>query len=577
MRPTRLLAATDTLDPRRILNGLGRGHPRLLLDQGRVEHLRCDPNDDEIMLLEALRSHAEVLMERPSPVINTTETPQAREFLDRIYTYGMLAHLDRDEWCARRAISECLALAQRQTWDTGHEWLICAELIHGMAIGIDWLSPWLSADEDRCLREALRSQGLDAADRAYATRAWWWRDPANWNIVCNSSVLIACLVLGHDYPQQARRCAGYALEGLPLALAGFANDGGWEEGPGYWGLGMRYLTVLVECCQSALGHDFALWELPGLLQVGTFRCHITGPSGLFAAFADSYQDAGFDPCLLAVARHTDPAVAEMARARIGDIAESQFFGAAARGLLWWHRSGSLATMPTAAVFPSCAVATARSDWSPEASWVVVKGGDVQAPHAHADCGSLVYESHGVRWFDDPGAGAYSDPGYWHGRPDTDLARWQHPACRTASHSTLLVNHNGQDVFGRAAIAAFHHDANGMRCTIDGDECYTSQGVQRWRRHVAFNQASGVLRVEDEVVASRPVAVRWQIVTTAGAEVIPGGVELSEGAHRCQLACPLHDTGTWRVEPLTDDNLRWVVYLDLEPAEHQHLAVVITSE
>ena len=95
---------------------------------------------------------------------------------------------------------------------------------------------------------------------------------------------------------------------------------------------MRYLTVLAESLSSALGHDYDLFDLPGLTQAGVFRCHITGPSGRFAAFADSYHEPGFDPCLFVLARRGDPAVAALARRHLNEVAECRYWGGAARAL-----------------------------------------------------------------------------------------------------------------------------------------------------------------------------------------------------------------------------------------------------
>ena len=50
---------------------------------------------------------------------------------------------------------------------------------------------------------------------------------------------------------------------LPLAMAEFAPDGAWEEGPGYWNYATVYNVVFLAGLQTALGTDFGLSDIEG--------------------------------------------------------------------------------------------------------------------------------------------------------------------------------------------------------------------------------------------------------------------------------------------------------------------------
>ena len=106
---------------------------------------------------------------------------------------------------------------------------------HAFAIGYDWLHGALTAEEQATVREALIEKGLHPAAEAYAARAWWAADSFNWNNVCNGGIAIAALALADEEPDLCRPLLARALKGLPRALASYAPDGAWSEGPGYWG------------------------------------------------------------------------------------------------------------------------------------------------------------------------------------------------------------------------------------------------------------------------------------------------------------------------------------------------------
>ena len=52
-----------------------------------------------------------------------------------------------------------------------------------------------------------------------------------------------------------------ALESIQLAMAEFAPDGAWKEGPGYWNYATSYNVVFLAGLQTALGTDFGLSQI----------------------------------------------------------------------------------------------------------------------------------------------------------------------------------------------------------------------------------------------------------------------------------------------------------------------------
>ena len=95
-----------------------------MLDGQRLDHLRYAPFPAEVDLIEALRRHADHLQNIGFSLSGQMNLGVAREFVDRVYTFAMLAQLDSDDLAARLAIRDCLAVAGLETWHHNDHWLI---------------------------------------------------------------------------------------------------------------------------------------------------------------------------------------------------------------------------------------------------------------------------------------------------------------------------------------------------------------------------------------------------------------------------------------------------------------------
>jgi hypothetical protein len=81
----------------------------------------------------------------------------------------------------------------------------------------------------------------------------WETVRMNWNHVCNGEIIRAALYQLDDARVLARMTHG-AIQNLTYALDGFTDDGGCEEGPGYWGYGFgHYLSVAYALFQKTNG------------------------------------------------------------------------------------------------------------------------------------------------------------------------------------------------------------------------------------------------------------------------------------------------------------------------------------
>ena len=554
--------------PDSIFSNLRAGHPRLFLTDEDLVRLRGVAHDDPLgrTYVELLRRQGEEILTLP-PVerVFVGWDPnymymllESRKVVHRVYTLGMLFRLTGEERWAARAVKEMLAVARFVDWHPAH-WLDVAEMMNAVATGYDWLYHFMTPEQRAEISVALLEKGLREAERAYWNprpeprhdtvnqRMWWARNPFNWNNVCNGGVIVGALALAEEYPELAERLIREAVVGLPFALASYAPDGAWAEGPGYWRYATTYTALAFSALETALGTDFGLSDLPGMAEAGWFRMHGAGPAGLVFNFADAAETSSFEPALYYLARrYRNPAFARAAEVsrKIGDADVT--WGAFTRALLWYDpqlfRQLELEQPDVKpardAHYANTHLAFFRSAWDdPDAFYVGFKGGDNQANHSHLDLGTFVFDALGQRWVSDLCGDEYTLAGYWetHGR------RWSYYRLGTAGHNTLLLDGKNQKYEAKAPLTAFSSSPDSAYAVADLTAAYAPSGALRVQRRIELGGGRRILTTSDEVQTSAPVTVEWRIHTTATVEVQGATAVLRRGG-KTMLARLLQPAG-----------------------------------
>jgi hypothetical protein len=305
-----------------------------------------------------------------------------------------------------------------------------------------------------------------------------------------------------------------------VALASYAPEGAWAEGPVYWDYGTRYLVSALAALTSALGTDFGLSDARGLSLTGRFRLHVTGPTGLYFNFADANARAGASPALFWLARrYDDPAVAFGAR----DAAQ---WGASARDLLWFDSRGTsadLAALPLDIRYQAAHLAFFRSAWNDkDALYLGFKGGDNAVNHAHLDLGTFVLDALGQRWAVDLGPDDYDLPGYF------GAERWTYERLKTSGQNTLMLNGENQDTKATAPLTAFRTSADGGFAIADLTAAYAASGATRVHRGVSLRDNRSRVLIQDEIETSEPAELTWTMHTQATIELLGDRAMLSQG-------------------------------------------------
>ena len=347
---------------------------------------------------------------------------------------------------------------------------------------------------------------------AYAKRAWWVRSEFNWNQVCNSGLIIGTLAIAKSDPEYAKVIIPQAVQSLAKAIATYAPDGAWGEGPGYWNYATSYTVYGLAALDSALGTDFGLSEIEGLSEAGWFPIYTTGPTGLYFNFADVRENSrrGNIPGLFWLAKRFNiPALAEAEREQLHKRAGNPL------DLIWYlpPRKEEPAPLPLDKYFGGMVeVAVFRSAWDdPQALFLAVKAGYNQVNHGQLDLGSFELDALGVRWARDLGSDDYNLPGYWQ-RSKKNVDRWSYYRLKSLSHNIPVLNNQDQDIFAVAKLTKFESIPAFACALVDLTSAY-KDFARKVVRGVAMLDRRNVL-VQDEFELEGTCEVAWGMTTDA---------------------------------------------------------------
>ena len=570
-----LHASAAPADP---LASLHTGHPRLLLSDealaaavaaAKTDPLRAQLHARIIALAEAELSSTPI----KHALIGPRLLDKSRTAVSRVLTGALAYRLTGDARFAARTTREMLTAAAFPDWNPSH-YLDVAEMSFALAIGYDWLYPQLSPADRATLKAALLQHGLALAPDAYSPAgardkrvSRWVTAHHNWNQVCNGGLLAAALALADEEPALARTVIAGVRRSLPLAMASYAPDGAYPEGPGYWGYGTSYNVIAIALLESALGTDYGLAAQPAFDRTALYRLHIQGTSGLAFNHADGGASIGAQAEYTWLARrfnlptalaHSRTLLATALGSRRLPRSGDRLFALHAAWFPYGPGAASSARTPSEAfakegrqpptLVPApldvrfrgpAELALFRSAWDdPRALFVGFKAGSNAVNHSHLDLGSFVLDADGVRWAHDLGPDDYNLPAYFGAK------RWTYYRLNNTSHNTLTPGATLQGAKAVAPIIAFASTPARAFAVADLTPAYP-EVARQLLRGIALLDRSRVL-VQDDVTGLKPGTVfHWRLLT--GAKVT---------LHDARHATLTQDGRTLRAEILAPGDARF---------------------
>lgn len=445
----------------------------------------------------------------------------SRRVLGRVQLLAYAFRTTGDHRYVDRAWAELAAAAAFQDWNPRH-FLDTGEMTAAFGIGYDWLFDQWTDEQRATLREAIITLGLTPAQRSYEGKesyGWWVKAHHNWNQVCNGGIALGALAIADEAPGLAAEVLHAGLESLPLAMREFAPDGGWAEGPGYWGYATTYNVAHLAALQTALGSDFGLSGFPGFARTGEFPIFVTAPSGKTFNYADGHESPIRAPQLLWLAeRFSQPDFAAF---------EAAVAAPAPLDVIWAAQTvlpDRMAALPLDRYFEGIGVVTMRSAWDdPNALFVGVKGGSNAVNHSHLDLGSFILEADGVRWGLDLGSDDYNMPAYFGNK------RWTYYRLRAEGQNTIVLNPGSgpeQSPKAEAAIIEHRFQPPEASAIVDLSSAYADAlagGTLRRRVGLARGRSRAMIEDIFEPGASAvDIDAWWFMHTRAEIQIDPSG-------------------------------------------------------
>ncbi|MGN6725126.1 MAG: heparinase II/III domain-containing protein [Tepidisphaeraceae bacterium] len=518
-------------------------HPRLLMTASAFKALGANTDPRVAALRERVIRLADSYLGRP-PMERILEGKRllgvSREALTRIPTLALAYRLTADPKFLEAARKNLLTIAGFSDWHPEH-FLDVAEMTAAASLGYDWLFDDLKPDDRATLRRAILEKGINAS---YVSPPWWWVNGGNnWNQVCNGGVTLGALAIAEDEPALAERTIERAIHGLPNVMKHYAPDGAYPEGAAYWGYGTTYNCLLVDALQTSLGDDFGISEQPGFLKTADYHLHLVGPTGLNFSYSDGTEKACIDPSAAAfylAKRRGDPSLLFNELKAFDHLLERPEVSRGHDGADWllaaWAPGQTHGATPAATSYVGhgiTPVATHRTAWTDDATFIAIKGGSPSASHAHMDVGSFCLDANGVRWVSDLGMQDYNSletkgVDLWNGAQGSQ--RWQVYRLGVQTHNILSVNGHEQRDSGHAPITR----STANFTVVDTSPVYADVLAAAVRGIVL--RPDGSVRLQDEITALPNAAapVRWAILTHAEVELHGPSATLRSGKHQLQV-------------------------------------------
>lgn len=522
-------------------------HPRILVSQQRQAQIEDLLKTDSFLqnLLADQLLEADALLADKSTVIYKIVGPrllsQSRECLKRVLTlagaYRLTPSAEKRKAYRDRALKELSAAAAFPDWNPSH-FLDTAEMTAGFAIGYDWLFDSLSEEEKKMIETAIYEKGIIPG----LENKWFWNSPYNWNQVCNGGIVMGALAIADRMEEQKRNACNQvihrAIKGVPKAMATFAPDGSWGEGPAYWQYTVLYTTFLINTLEASLGSDFGISNSEGFDKCGDDQMALASATGWSYNFADSgsvFISQSMDFWL--ADRFDKPIYAEFERRAIlqktNDFQSlKQKNPSSCKNLyplnVWYYspKRADLNNAPLDFYFRKVELVSMRSSWNGRNGWYIgFKAGGNAVNHSHLELGSFILEHDAIRWAVDLGSDDYNLPDYFGRR------RWTYYRLSTLGQNTLLFDGQNQSPQAFAPITKFVSQPELASATADLSDAYKKQ-VKSVFRTITLDRKNDSVLIEDQIgpVAEKQSqdkvksaeSVAWQIHTPAEIEMESSG-------------------------------------------------------
>lgn len=365
----------------------------------------------------------------------------------------------------------------------------------------------------------------------------------NWNPWCNSNWLTCVLLVE---PDEARRIKAVAkiVRSLDNFFDAYADDGGCDEGPGYWGRAPASLLDGLELLYSATKGAINVYDQPLVKEMGRYIYRVHIADDYFVNFADA--SAKVRPPGELVYRYGkrigDDRLASFG-AYLSDMDRGEGSGFAGKGgytvgryLPEIFNDAELCTAQAKpplvrdAWLDGIQVMTARcTTGTTKGFFVAAKGGHNAESHNHNDVGNFIVYRDGRPILIDAGVETYS-------RKTFSSRRYEIWTMQSAYHNLPTIDGVMQSPGRQFAARDLRYEANDDHAQLQLDiaGAYPKQAsVKSWLRTIRFNRGKDVAITEDYTLEKPAKEITLTLLTPCKATVQKEGQLLLEVADRAE--------------------------------------------
>ncbi len=507
-------------------------HPRILFTQATMDVFLQNVAENDFMAGKwaLLQNRAEeYLTQEPCSYIKMRHRLTVHEQVQEIMLCLSMAWIiTRDERYAKRLWDEIYhCCVVWPNWNPYH-FIDTGIVSLGVAVAYDWLYDYWSPEQREVMETAIMDRAVTTIledyldlprERASGVSPGWLGYGNNWSFLCSANIMAAVAAICDEKEEYLPRCAAVLQHGIremENVLSTYGPDGGYIEGPHYWGVANTYLAYFGMTLTSAFGKDYGLFHTPGLDMTGLFNYDMMGPAGSFN-FSDGPASYAVVPESLWFARQFQQshiqAMYRIAHDKLGVCGKNTM--AYFKELLYYSPEMERVQFQPLkeSYYRRVETVTMRDSWDMDTGYFVgLHAGENGIAHYHMDCGTFVLDMHGKRFAQDLGYGTYGEPGLWF--------RYRYSA---QGHNTWVINPDERDSQrpnAKTEIIAHQFNAASGYAIADLSDAY--EDAEQLLRGVLAAENRQVFLIQDEIKTKRPSEAYWQMHTAAQIEIMPGG-------------------------------------------------------
>jgi hypothetical protein len=451
-----------------------------------------------------------------------------------------------------------------------------------MAAVYDWLYPALNEAQRDRIRGALLEKVVTRVRGDYEFHWWATAYRCNWCGVCNSGIGLTGLALLTENPQLTDIVAE-SYNRINNMLNELGEDGGWQEGGGYWNYGVHTSTFFADALKRLTKSTYNLFE-NGRLKSNpvTFPLHISLAGGGSLNFEDSggRRYIGSSHLINKLAAETGSPEAAWYR--------SEFLGEG-RDIfdIIWPRPDVVAKPPKSASihFRTIDWWVMRSDFkSPEKVLVAGKAGMNDDPHhGHLDIGHFVVHWQQEYFIRDLGSRGYDEKYF-------DDMRFDYTVVSSVGHNVVFVNGEKQ-ISGKRRKQPWNFEVGGdveeFRTSDKVDyvrmnptKAYPNKELKGWKRHIVLDKPE-ITVVVDEIDAEPGSGIEVRFHPGVDFEV-QDGLAMLEGKNGKMALIPVSEEesslqpGKHAVQYINaTQEFFWIDYFDTELKSKDTRTIIAT--